>query len=129
MTKTIRIAAALIDDGEGRVFLVRKRGTAAFMQPGGKIDPGETAFQALARELTEELRFTPTEAEARYVFDAIKHAKPLRIDRSLGFLIEFVQVGVDEASTLLQEFEVEIRNHGLPLHRSCRLTPNGQHCV
>jgi 8-oxo-dGTP pyrophosphatase MutT (NUDIX family) len=63
----IRIAAALIDDGEGRVFLVRKRGTAAFMQAGGKIDAGETAFETLARELTEELSFTPAETEARFV--------------------------------------------------------------
>lgn len=51
----IRIAAAVIVDGEGRVLLVRKRGTAAFMQPGGKIADGECAPEALARELNEEL--------------------------------------------------------------------------
>jgi 8-oxo-dGTP pyrophosphatase MutT (NUDIX family) len=67
MTRTISIAAALIDDGEGEVFLVRKRGTTAFMQAGGKIELGETAFAALVRELTEELRFTPVEAEVRYL--------------------------------------------------------------
>ena len=38
---TIRIVAALIRDDAGRVLLVRKRGTDAFMQPGGKRDPGE----------------------------------------------------------------------------------------
>jgi 8-oxo-dGTP pyrophosphatase MutT (NUDIX family) len=67
MSKVIRIAAALIDDEGGRVFLVRKRGTAAFMQAGGKLDVGETAFEALVRELTEELHFTPTEEESRFV--------------------------------------------------------------
>lgn len=51
----IRIAAAVILDGEGRVLLVRKRGTEAFMQPGGKIGEGESAIEALARELREEL--------------------------------------------------------------------------
>lgn len=67
MPDLIRIAAALIDDEQGRVFLVRKRGTAAFMQAGGKIDSGESPFEALARELTEELRFTPSEAQARFL--------------------------------------------------------------
>ncbi|HZP68639.1 MAG TPA: NUDIX domain-containing protein [Pseudolabrys sp.] len=51
----ISVVAALIRDEQGRVLLVRKRGTAAFMQPGGKRDPGESELAALARELTEEL--------------------------------------------------------------------------
>jgi len=51
----IRIAAALIEDDRGRLLLVRKTGTSAFMQAGGKIDPGETALDALCRELAEEL--------------------------------------------------------------------------
>jgi 8-oxo-dGTP diphosphatase len=53
----IRIAAAIIDDGAGSILLVRKAGTTAFMQPGGKIEPSETAAAALARELREELSF------------------------------------------------------------------------
>ena len=55
MSEPIRIVAALIRDADGRVLLVRKRGTAAFMQPGGKRDPGEDDVTALARELDEEL--------------------------------------------------------------------------
>ena len=55
MSPTIEIVAALIRDQAGRVLLVRKRGTAAFMQPGGKRDPGEDDVTALARELDEEL--------------------------------------------------------------------------
>jgi 8-oxo-dGTP diphosphatase len=51
----IEIVAALIRDDAGRVLLVRKRGTQAFMQPGGKRDPGEDDVTALARELDEEL--------------------------------------------------------------------------
>ena len=52
---TIQIVAALISDDEGRVLLVRKRGTQAFMQPGGKRDVGEDDIAALSREIAEEL--------------------------------------------------------------------------
>lgn len=52
---TISIAAACLLDASGRLLLVRKRGTQAFMLPGGKHEPGETAVQALLRELHEEL--------------------------------------------------------------------------
>lgn len=52
---TIHIAAAIIMDEEDRLLLVRKRGTAFYMQPGGKIEQGEDAQSALIRELKEEL--------------------------------------------------------------------------
>ncbi|MBN8500337.1 MAG: NUDIX domain-containing protein [Sphingomonadales bacterium] len=51
----IHIAAALIEDGAGRLLLVRKRGTRWFMQAGGKIESDETSGTALVRELQEEL--------------------------------------------------------------------------
>lgn len=51
----IRIAAAIILDEAGRTLLVRKRGTEAFMQAGGKIEAGEAPLDALKRELKEEL--------------------------------------------------------------------------
>lgn len=55
MPPLIRIAAALILDESGRTLLVRKRGTAAYMQAGGKLGAGETALEALRREIREEL--------------------------------------------------------------------------
>src|SRR5262245_66344348 len=65
MSNVINVVAALIRDEDGRVLLVRKRGTAAFMQPGGKRDPGESDIQALARELVEELGCRVAEGSAR----------------------------------------------------------------
>ena len=51
----IRIAAAVVTDMAGRSLLVRKRGSTIFMQPGGKIESGESALDALTRELREEI--------------------------------------------------------------------------
>ncbi|EGH73133.1 NUDIX hydrolase [Pseudomonas syringae] len=65
--KIIRIAAALLIGADGRTLLVRKRGTHAFMQPGGKIEPGEPAAQALARELEEELGLIVDPAQAVFL--------------------------------------------------------------
>ncbi|GLV27399.1 NUDIX hydrolase [Sphingobium sp. TomTYG45] len=65
--KTIRIAAALIDDTDGRLLLVRKSGTEWFMQAGGKIEGGETAVEALIRELQEEISLTVNSGEVKYL--------------------------------------------------------------
>ena len=56
MTSPILVAAAVVRNVRGEILLVRKRATTQFMLPGGKIDSGETAFGALERELSEELR-------------------------------------------------------------------------
>lgn len=66
-TREIVIAAAMLIGPDGRTLLVRKRGTAAFMQPGGKIDAGETPVLALKRELREELALEADMAAAAYL--------------------------------------------------------------
>ncbi|RVD78786.1 NUDIX hydrolase [Pseudomonas koreensis] len=63
----IRIAAALLLDAEGQTLLVRKRGTTAFMQPGGKIEAHELPVHALARELEEELGLVIDPAQASFL--------------------------------------------------------------
>ncbi|MFV0320126.1 MAG: EamA family transporter [Microbacterium sp.] len=55
LRRRIHVSAAVICDADGRLLVVRKNGTTAFMQPGGKPEPGESAAQTLSRELEEEL--------------------------------------------------------------------------
>lgn len=79
-TDAIKVVAALIRDSAGRVLLVRKRGTVAFMQPGGKRDPGEDDIAALAREIAEELgcRLVRDGIRPLGEFDAIAANEPGR---------------------------------------------------
>lgn len=67
MSDPILIAAALIENDRGEILLVRKRGTKAFMQAGGKIESGESRFEALARELDEELGLEVERSDAQFL--------------------------------------------------------------
>ena len=51
----ITVTALCLLDDRRRLLIVRKRGTAMFMQPGGKPEAGEGPAATGARELFEEL--------------------------------------------------------------------------
>ncbi|MGH6771197.1 MAG: NUDIX hydrolase [Xanthobacteraceae bacterium] len=92
MSAPISVVAALIRDAAGRVLLVRKRGTTAFMQPGGKRDPGEDDAAALAREIDEELgcRVVPGSVSPLGVFDAAAANEPDRRVRAAVYSVDVV---------------------------------------
>lgn len=77
----LRIAAVCFvrSGSEGlEVLAVRKRGTGSFMQPGGKLEPGESARACAVRELVEELDVALDEDDLELLgeFDAVAANEP-----------------------------------------------------
>ena len=99
---TIKIVAALIRDRSGRVLLVRKRGTKAFMQPGGKLDAGEDEITALSREISEELGciLDPESVLPLGAFDAVAANEP-------GFRVKANLYRVDVTGEILLSREID----------------------
>ncbi len=100
--KLINVVAALIRDDEGRVLLVRKRGTAVFMQPGGKREPGESDVAALSREIVEELGCRVAVASARPlgIFDCAAANEP-------GFQVRAAVFAVDVEGAIHPQAEID----------------------
>ncbi|KTS03945.1 NUDIX hydrolase [Microbacterium testaceum] len=104
--RRIRVSAAVITDAAGRLLLVRKAGTTAFMQPGGKPEPGETAAETLARELAEEIRLDvdPAALEPLGEFAAVAANEP-------GFEVvaDVFRVDIGDQEPVLDAEIVELR--------------------
>ena len=100
--RIISVVAALIRDNDGRVLLVRKRGTAAFMQPGGKRDADERDVAALSREIVEELGCRVMENSARPLgtFDATAANEP-------GFQVRAAVYAVDIEGAVRPQAEID----------------------
>jgi 8-oxo-dGTP diphosphatase len=100
--RIISVVAALIRDNDGRVLLVRKRGTAAFMQPGGKRDAGESDVAALSREIVEELgcRVTANSVRALGVFNCQAANEP-------GFRVQAAVYAVDVEGAITPQAEID----------------------
>ncbi|WP_432825389.1 NUDIX hydrolase [Dactylosporangium sp. CA-092794] len=132
---TIHIVAAVILDSGGRWLLVRKRGTTVYMQPGGKLEPGEAAPAALVRELDEELglrvaadrlghvgRFTaPAANEPGFTVDAEVFTAPLTGPvEPLAEIEEILWLDPSDAGDV--SLAPLLRDHLLPRHGLARGT-------
>jgi 8-oxo-dGTP diphosphatase len=130
----VRIVAAVVLDDFGRTLLVRKRGTTAFMQPGGKLAEGETEIEALDREIVEELSCRLERASCRALgrFQAPAANEP-------GWTVEAelfsarlsgeirLDAEIEEAIWIDPDFEPSLplapltRHYALPLARDLKL--------
>jgi 8-oxo-dGTP diphosphatase len=87
--KTLQVAVGVVKNAEGRILIslrhpsLHQGGLWEF--PGGKIEPGETAEQALHRELKEELDITVVKATPLI---GINHLYPDRSVQLHVFLVE-----------------------------------------
>ena len=82
-------AIALIRDRQ--VLMVTARGRDVYYMPGGKIDPGETAAQAAAREAHEEVALELDADDLDELFEVVvqAHGEPDgRLVRMRVFLAE-----------------------------------------
>jgi 8-oxo-dGTP diphosphatase len=95
----ISVVAALIRDDAGRMLVVRKRGTEAFMQPGGKCNAGEDDLTALDREIGEELgcRMVPGSARSLGQFDCPAANEPGWRVRANLYAVDFRGAVVPQA--------------------------------
>ena len=123
---SIRIAAAVVADEDGRVLLVRKSGTSSFMQPGGKLNAGEAAIDALRRELREELGCLLVSSEFLGFFAAPAANEPMHSVEATLFQVvvsgqpepqaEIEEVAwVDPSSTGTLQLAPLTRDHVFPL--------------
>ena len=51
----IHVSAVVVKNSQGEVLCVRKKGTALFQFPGGKLEVAESSLDAVIREVNEEL--------------------------------------------------------------------------
>jgi 8-oxo-dGTP diphosphatase len=102
----ITVVAALITRDSKLLVCQRRRDDSFALQwefPGGKVEPGETHAQALARELHEELGITAT--IGKELFRSSHRYRESRTELVLIFLRAHVDASVPLQNLVFEQFE------------------------
>jgi 8-oxo-dGTP diphosphatase len=80
----LHVVVGIIINAEQQVLVARRQShqikAGCWEFPGGKVEPGETAFAALQREFAEEIGISVTQAEAWMKFDYVYPHKHVLLD-------------------------------------------------
>lgn len=87
------VSAVVLRDDQGRILVVRKRGTTRYMLPGGKIETGETPAQAAIRELHEEVGAVLDTEQLHFLGDWITAAANEPNHSVHGYIFEHPWIG------------------------------------
>jgi 8-oxo-dGTP pyrophosphatase MutT (NUDIX family) len=96
---TLGVRALVMDDG-GRVLLVRHTYRAGWHLPGGGVGRGESAEEALRRELLEEVGVTPRGDLA--LFGAYVNFHEYKSDHVLVYRVPAYDIGPSESPEIAE---------------------------
>lgn len=102
LTRSMTIGVrAMVLDAEGRVLLIRPSYTGGWIFPGGGLERGETAMEALARELKEETAVT---LKGRpLLFGCYSHEREFPGDHVLLYVVKNFEPGKFTPSMEIRE--------------------------
>lgn len=131
MDPIVVAAVAFVRNGE--VLTVRKRGTATFMLPGGKLEKGESAADAARREVEEEVGLRVVDLQLLGEFAAAAANEPDRTVSSTVYCAplpgescasgEITEIRWTSIQTAPADVAPLLREHVLPVLRAAPECP------
>jgi 8-oxo-dGTP diphosphatase len=119
MTERVDIhkAGAVLLNGKGQFLVTRAVGKEIFVAPGGKLEPGESVLQALAREMMEEVQVEvdPKTAEHLGTFRALAAGNESKIVEMDVYLVNHSSGEPTASSEIVEIMWVDSQTQGVPI--------------